>query len=736
MRSKMILIGAPLNEVLTNVTRLIEAHSDGMLCSIFLLDKDGLHLRYAAAPSLPESYRAATDGVAIGPNVGSCGTAAYLRQPVFVSDIFCDPKWTKFRDLALEGGLRAAWSSPIMAHDGKVLGTFCMYYREVRHPEPAEIQLIDYASRIAGIAIERDRSQSALQQAYRELQQLIDFLPPHVLVLDAEGALLHANQMLLDYYGRTLEEMQGAGTAGRVKRDVHPDDFERVRSERQNGFAKGAPFEIEKRLLGKDGRYRWFLFRYKPMLNEEGTVLCWYATATDIEDRKRSEEELRRMIDAVAQTIVVLNPDGRVIYANRVALEYMGLSLDDVRADDFRARVFHPDDVQRVREAREKGLSGTVPFENEQRALGKDGKYRWFLIRYNPLVDESGKVIRWYATGTDIEDRKQAEQRMRNENLALREEIDRSSMYETIVGSSESLRKVLSQVDKVAPTDSTVLILGETGTGKELIASAIHKRSKRSAKAFIRVNCAAIPPSLIASELFGHEKGAFTGALQRRAGRFESADGGTIFLDEVGELSPETQLALLRVLQERELERVGSNQPIPVDVRVVAATNRDLEAAVRAGTFRQDLFYRLNVFPIRVPPLRERKNDIPLLVEYLVERYARRAGKTVSHIKKKTLDILQAYDWPGNVRELQNVIERAVILCDGETFSVDETWLRPKSTATLWAPGFSPRCSRRGQEGVCRPRTKSNRSRIGGMPGSSFRPTWCGCNPGNSPPNS
>jgi formate hydrogenlyase transcriptional activator len=362
-----------------------------------------------------------------------------------------------------------------------------------------------------------------------------------------------------------------------------------------------------------------------------------------------------------------------------VALEYTGLSLDDVRADDFRERVFHPDDIQRVRETREKGLSGTVPFENEQRALGKDGKYRWFLIHYNPLVDESGKVIRWYATGTNIEDRKQAEARMRNENLALREEIDRSSMYETIVGSSEALRRVLSLVDKVAPTDCTVLILGETGTGKELIASAIHKRSRRSARAFIRVNCAAIPPSLIASELFGHEKGAFTGALQRRAGRFESADGGTILLDEIGDLSPELQLALLRVLQEREFERVGSSQPISVDVRVVAATNRDLEAAVSAGTFRQDLFYRINVFPIRVPSLRERRDDIPLLVEYLVERFARRAGKRVSHIQEKTLNLLQAYDWPGNVRELQNVIERAVILCDGGTFSVDETWLHRKS---------------------------------------------------------
>ena len=294
---------------------------------------------------------------------------------------------------------------------------------------------------------------------------------------------------------------------------------------------------------------------------------------------------------------------------------------------------------------------------------------------------------------------------------------------------------MISQVDKVAPTDSTVLILGETGTGKELIASAIHKRSKRSAKAFIRVNCAAIPPSLIASELFGHEKGAFTGALQRRAGRFESADGGTIFLDEIGELSPETQIALLRVLQEREFERVGSSQPISIDVRVLAATNRDLEAAVAAGTFRQDLFYRLNVFPIRVPSLRERKDDIPLLVEYLVERYAKRAGKRISHIKKKTLDLFQAYDWPGNIRELQNVVERAVILCDGETFSVDETWLQRKSSQLSGRPVVSRRCPRRRQEGVCRPRKKSNRGRIGRMPGSSFRPAWRGRKARNSPPN-
>ena len=322
-------------------------------------------------------------------------------------------------------------------------------------------------------------------------------------------------------------------------------------------------------------------------------------------------------------------------------------------------------------------LSTPVPFENEYRTLGKDGKYRWFLIRYNPLLDENGNVIRWYATATDIDDRKRAEDRMRNETVALREEIVRSSMFEEIVGSSEPLRKVLEQVSRVAPTDSTVLIQGETGTGKELIARAIHNRSKRANRAFIRVNCAAIPPSLIASELFGHEKGSFTGALQRRLGRFESADGGTIFLDEVGEVPPETQVALLRVLQEREFERVGGNQTVRVDVRVLAATNRDLGASVADGTFRRDLFYRLNVFPIQLPVLRDRMDDIPLLVEYLVDRYAKKAGKRIRSISKDTLSLFRDYNWPGNIRELQNVVERAVILCDGETFCVDPSWLTP-----------------------------------------------------------
>ena len=314
---------------------------------------------------------------------------------------------------------------------------------------------------------------------------------------------------------------------------------------------------------------------------------------------------------------------------------------------------------------------------------------QWPDDGFNPLSGLSGNIDPSYVTATDIDDETMTEQQSRNETLVLREEIDRSSIFEEIVGSSKPIHQLLKQVEKVAPSDSTVLILGETGTGKELIARALHRRSKRANRPFIRVNCAAIPQSLIASELFGHERGAFTGALQRRVGRFEAANGGTLFLDEVGELPMETQIALLRVLQEKEFERVGSNHPISVDVRVIAATNRDLRAAVAAGTFRADLFYRLNVFPIAVPSLHDRVDDIPLLVEYFVARYSKEAGKSIRHIGKQTLESLRRYHWPGNIRELQNIVERAVILSETDTFVVDDSWLKGESAESSPKRGLS-----------------------------------------------
>ena len=405
---------------------------------------------------------------------------------------------------------------------------------------------------------------------------------------------------------------------------------------------------------------------------------------------ENTQAELRLIIDRIPGLVSTISATGELELVNRQFLDYLGKPLEELNAwatSDF----VHPDDLPRLVAARKHSIETGDFDDTEFRMLRADGVYRWFQHRSLPLRDMEGLITRWYSLTTDIEDRKQADDKLRKsfeeikelrdqlqrENLALKEEIDQASMFEEIVCCSDALRRVLMQVEKVAPTDSTVLITGETGTGKELIARAIHKRSKRAGQAFISVNCASIPTSLIASELFGHEKGAFTGALQRRQGRFELAHAGTIFLDEVGELPMETQIALLRVLQERQFERVGGNRVLETDVRVIAATNRDLTGAIAAGTFRADLFYRLNVFPIEVPALRQRTDDIPVLVEYFVKRYALKAGKRIKNIKKKTLELFQMYDWPGNVRELQNVVERAVVLSDDDTFFVSESWLKP-----------------------------------------------------------
>jgi len=522
---------------------------------------------------------------------------------------------------------------------------------------------------------------------------ITDAIPVGISVLAPDGTILYVNSLTLDLIGLTLDEVKGKS---HLERTCHPDDLDRIVDERRMGLSKRVPFELEMRLSPKKGGYRWYLSQYKPVIDERsGNIIRWYLTTTDIDDRKRaeeklqqSEEHLRTITDTIRQPIVVTAPDGTTLYANRVALDTTGLTQDVVKSEGFFWRAFHPEDLERLRAERQERLLKGAPFDLEMRLL-KNGQYRWQLIQYNPLKDEHGQIIRWYATATDINDQKKTEERLHNENIVLREEIDRSSMFGEIIGSSNPIRQLLKQVEKVAPSDSTVLVLGETGTGKELVARALHRKSKRASRAFVRVNCAAIPQALIASELFGHEKGAFTGALQRRVGRFEAANGGTLFLDEIGELPMETQIALLRVLQEREFERVGSNHPISVDVRLIAATNRNLPASVVAGTFRQDLFFRLNVFPIMVPALRERTEDIPLLVEYFIGRFAKEGGKTIRHISKQTFNQLKSYYWPGNIRELQNVVERAVILSETDTLAVDESWLKGELAESSQKRGLS-----------------------------------------------
>jgi formate hydrogenlyase transcriptional activator len=545
---------------------------------------------------------------------------------------------------------------------------------------------------------DRKRAEEALKSNEQSLRLIVDTIPGHVCTLNAAGEVQLLNRQLLEYFGRTTDELKNWATSDAV----HPDDLPRVIDAWRRSVETGQPYEDEHRERRADGVYRWFQSRALPVRDTTGRISGWYMLLTDVDDRKRnemalarardeivkSEAELRTIIDAIPQLIIAIGVDGNFQSANQAVLDYTGLTKDELGLESFR-EVFHPEDSERTRDERDAAILRGVPFEYERRVRRNDGQYRWFLVQYKPLLDERGGLIRWYATGTDIDDRKQAEERTRHENLALREQIDQVLMFEEIVGSSPALKTVLSSILKVAPTDSTVLITGETGTGKELIARAIHKSSQRSGHAFIAVNCASIPPSLIASELFGHEKGAFTGALQRRQGRFELAHQGTIFLDEIGELPAETQIALLRVLQERQFERVGGSRVIPTDVRIIAATNRDLPAAIASGSFRADLFYRLNVFPIDVPPLRNRREDIPMLVEYFVKRYAEKARKRITRIDKNTLKLCQSYHWPGNIRELQNIVERSVILCTDDTFWVDEAWLssqdplRPKLSGLL-----------------------------------------------------
>jgi PAS domain S-box-containing protein len=550
---------------------------------------------------------------------------------------------------------------------------------------PDRVTVLKVLASHAAISLDNSQLYRDLEDREGKIRRLVDANILGIFVWNLEGAIVGANEAFLGMlqYGR--DDL----LSGRVRlTDLTPAEW-RDRDERglAEAMTTGVIQPYEKEFLRKDGSRLPVLIGAALFQGaNEGVVF-----ALDLSEQKRAEGkirsqemELRQMLDLAPQQIAVYGPNRERLYANRNALAYLGMSLDEWQQLPFRAGYFiHQDDQERAARAYSEGNRSNGPaYESELRLRGADGSYRWFLIRFNALHDEEGQLMRWYLASTDIEDRKRAEEKLQRENAALREEIDKASMFEEIVGTSKPLKAVLSRVAKVAPTDSTVLITGETGTGKELIARAVHKRSQRSGRPFVSVNCAALPPTLVSSELFGHEKGAFTGATQRRLGRFEMADGGTIFLDEVGELLPDTQAALLRVLQEREFERVGGGQPIHVDVRVIAATNRDLNAAVAKGTFRQDLLYRLNVFPIEMPALRERKDDILILVDYFVQRYANRAGKNILSIDQKTLDLLQSYDWPGNIRELQNVIERSVILSSGDAFSVDELWL-PKETSRL-----------------------------------------------------
>jgi PAS domain S-box-containing protein len=531
-----------------------------------------------------------------------------------------------------------------------------------------------------------------------------------------------------------------------VVRRLHPEDAPSHPRMVERAIRDGTDFELDYRLLLPDGAAKYIHAVGHPVVNAHGDVIELVGTAMDVTERKRAEDALRAseafLLEAqrltrtcswrheVLSDKVTVSPEGLLMYGIEPE--------DDASSAAFYFSRMHPQDRPGVEQAYAAALLGKTDLEADFRIVLPDGTIKNTRSIGHPILDERGDVVEFVGASIDVtehhraradlekafEEIKRLRDQLHDENVVLREQIDQAFMFEEIVGTSSGLQGVLSRLMKVAPTDSSVLIGGETGTGKELVARAIHKRSRRSQRAFVSVNCAALAPSLISSELFGHEKGAFTGALQRRVGRFELANGGTIFLDEIGEVPLDTQVALLRVLQEREFERVGGTQPVKIDVRIIAATNRDLEAAVANGTFRSDLYYRLNVFPIHIPPLRERQDDLLLLLEYFVQRFAQKMGKHFKKIDKRTVELFRSYPWPGNIRELQNVVERSVIVSSDGVFSVDAAWLSKDSRRVSLPQQLEPADANedaRRERQIIEDALAGSRGRVSGPDGAAAR---------------
>jgi PAS domain S-box-containing protein len=537
---------------------------------------------------------------------------------------------------------------------------------------------------------DRKQAEEKLRRSEEALQQIVDVMPQCINVMDPEGKVLYGNRMLLEYSGRSLEELKATDFPAM---NFPPEDVERLRDERQKAFARGVPFERELRSRRNDGQYRWFLVRYNPLRDERGDILRWYASATDIEDRKQAEEQLRRREASLVEGQRLAhcgswswNMRTHECFWSQEMFRILGYDASATTPSlaRFLARV-HPEDRPRVEQVVQQEMAGLeADLPSDYRLLLPDGTIKHLHAVAHPVRDGSGEAVEVVGTSMDVTEQRLAraelekafeaikhlKDRLQNENLALREQIDEEFMFEEIVGSSPALKDALDNVRIVAPSDSTVLIHGETGTGKEMIARAIHNLSPRKGNAFIKVNCAAIPLGLLESELFGHERGAFTGAIAQRIGRFELAHKGTLFLDEVGDIPLELQPKLLRVLQEQEFERLGSIRTQRVNVRVLAATNCSLTQMVAEKKFRSDLYYRLNVFPVVVPPLRERCEDIPILVRHFANKHARQMGRKIESIPKETMNALSHYAWPGNIRELQNLMERAVLLSTGSSLRV------------------------------------------------------------------
>jgi formate hydrogenlyase transcriptional activator len=610
---KLIFAGSPLSEVLTNIAQSVESHAEGMFCTIWLPDEDCKELHCAAAPSLP-GFSAQVGPMAVGPKGGSCGTAIYRNEPVYVTDILTDPIWENYRDRMMPYGIRSVWSRPLFTSEGKALGTFSINYCEPRSPSANDIQLIENASYITGIAIERHMNEEELRRERDRLRLLLEIANSMTSKLDLRCLVEVLSTDLLrvtrsDFCSLLLPDADSGELRMTILYNPEP-----------RGYVCDGIIPIHGSLCGKafwTGKTQHF---------------------NNVEEHRNDPETFG---NTVGRPYYQRHMDEGLISGCDLPLIGRGGVVGVLAALKRSERAYSKDDVAFLEQ-----VAGQVAIAVEN------------ALEYEKATKDRDKETK--------------------QRLYLEEEI--RAEFGEIVGESPALKTALSLVSVVAPTDSSVLILGETGTGKELVARAIHKLSSRCEKAFVKLNCAAIPLGLLESELFGHEKGAFTGAIAQKAGRFELADKGTLFLDEVGDIPLELQAKLLRVLQEQEFERLGSNRTHKVDVRMVAATHRDLPAMVKQGTFREDLYYRLKVFPIQVPALRQRTEDIPRLVRHFTALYAQRMNKRIDVVPADTMDALARYPWPGNIRELQNFIERAVILSPQSTLRAPTSELEPFQT--------------------------------------------------------
>ena len=610
---RLILAGAPLAEVLTIIAQLVESSGDGKLCTIWLPHEDGKQLYCAAAPGLP-GFIADAGSMTIGPKGGSCGTAVYRKEPVYVNDILTDPVWDHYRHRLLPFGIRAVWSRPLFTSEGRILGTFAIHYREPRSPDAGDLQLIENASHIAGIAIERHLNEESLRLERDRLHLLLEITNSMTSKLDLRRLVETLSTNLLrvtrcDFCALLLPDADSPQLSTTIL---------------YNPAGRGSIVDGTKVPL-------------------KGST-CGKAFLTGKNQHINSLEDLR---------------DDRETYGSHEGRHF----FERVLAEGLKSGCELP-------LVGRKGVVGVLgAFSRSERAFSED--------EFAFLEQVTRQVA--IAVENALEFEKATEDRVSETKRRLYLEEEIRVEFGAIVGDSPALKSALHLVSVVAPTSSSVMIQGETGTGKELIARAIHNLSDRRERAFVKLNCAAIPLGLLESELFGHEKGAFTGAIAQKTGRFELANKGTLFLDEVGDIPLELQAKLLRVLQEQEFERLGSNRTHKVDVRLIAATHRDLPAMVKQTTFREDLYYRLKVFPIHVPALRQRVEDVPKLAWHFTEFYARRMNKRIDTIPSETMDALVRYRWPGNVRELQNFIERAVILSPHTVLRAPTSELEPFS---------------------------------------------------------